>query len=108
MFWQFWQQAKPKAPSEQIQKLLMTQYKLDAQVLSKMRSLEKPGKFAGRPVRYVRVFDPSRVADGKQGVRRYDDLSNHLEAVLLEGHIEKDGSIFLADRRSQRWAQQQR
>lgn len=108
MSWQFWQQAKPKELSEQIQKLLIAQYKLDAQVLSKMRSVEKSGKFAGRPVRYVRVFDPSRVADGKQGIRQYDDLANHLEAVLFEGHIEKDGSIFLADRRSQRWAKQQR
>ncbi len=53
--------------------------------------------FAGRTVTAIRVFDPALVRDGDGAVGTYDDLARHADAVLFEGHIDQDGSVWLLD-----------
>jgi uncharacterized Zn finger protein len=49
--------------------------------------------------RAIRIYDPALVTFTIGAVKKYDDLTIHKHAILFEGRIEKDGSVYLADRR---------
>ena len=53
------------------------------------------GRYSGRSVRYIRVFDPARTNERSLNVRTYGDLDAHRTLVLRAGHVEEDGSIVL-------------
>lgn len=76
---------------------LQARFNLDEGLLQLLRSVERPGKFAGRQAFYVRVYRADRAEALGVRVRSYDDLSLRPELVLFEGHVEKEG-IYLARR----------
>ena len=60
--------------------------------------VEERGSYAGRRVRYFRVFDPGRAAERSIQVRVLGDLDTHPELVVGSGHVEQDGTIVLSRR----------
>ena len=60
--------------------------------------VEERGSYAGRRVRYFRVFDPARAAERRIQVRVLRDLDAHPELVVGSGHVERDGTIVLSRR----------
>ena len=60
--------------------------------------VEERGSYAGRRVRYFRVFDPARAAERRIQVRVLGDLDTYPELVLGSGHVERDGTIVLSRR----------
>jgi hypothetical protein len=60
--------------------------------------VEQRGSYAGRGVRYFRVFDPIRATERAVQVRVFGDLDSHSELVLGSGHVEHDGAIVLSRR----------
>lgn len=60
--------------------------------------VESRGRYAGRTVRYFRVFDPARTSARGLHVRSYHDLDAHPSLPLQTGHVEEDGSVVV-DRR---------
>ena len=60
--------------------------------------VEERGSYAGRRVRYFRVFDPGRAAERSIQVRVLGDLDTHPELVVGSGHVRRDGTIVLARR----------
>ena len=60
--------------------------------------VQSRGRYAGRTVRYFRVFDPARASDRGLTIRAYRDLSAHPDLVLRTGRIEEDGSVMLDHR----------
>lgn len=100
MWWRrLWPQRQPGKLSDKARSTLESQYAFDSKSTEGLLCLEKPGKFSGRRVRNIRIFDPTLVRNGGKSVRTYDDLLVHRRALLFEGHIEKDGSVRLSDRR---------
>jgi hypothetical protein len=63
-----------------------------------LRVLEQQGSYAGRRVKYFRVFDPVRAAERAVQVRVFADLDAHAELVLGSGHVEQDGAVVLSRR----------
>jgi hypothetical protein len=63
-----------------------------------LRVLEQQGSYAGRRVKYFRVFDPVRAAERAVRVRVFADLDAHSELVLGSGHVEQDGAVILSRR----------
>jgi hypothetical protein len=66
--------------------------------ISALGVVETRGTYAGRPVRYFRVFDPKRAAAQAVDVfasYAYQDLNAHLELVLRAGFIEQDGTVVV-------------
>ena len=60
--------------------------------------VESRGRYAGRSVTYIRVFDPASAARRSVDVssrHAYKDLNAHLDLVLRAGFIEKDGTVVL-------------
>ena len=62
---------------------------------SALRVVESRGKYSGRGVTYIRVFDPSSVAERAVDVRAYRDLDLHPDLVLRTGHVEQDGRVVI-------------
>ncbi len=98
MRWQFWQRRVDANLPDRIRRTLAVDFKLDPQYLDGLRHAERSGKFSNRKAKHVRVYDPALLASATKRVQRYEDLDNHAEAILFEGHIDRFG-IFLKDRR---------
>jgi hypothetical protein len=96
MSWQFWRQSGPSELSVPVSKALQSQLQVDAQGAGRLRSISKAGRFARRRVQLIRIFDPALVVRPQQGPLKYLDLVTHPGALLYDGHIESDGSVFLA------------
>jgi hypothetical protein len=52
-------------------------------------------RYAGRMVRFFRVFDPARARERGLTIRAYDDLSDHPDLIVRTGRIEEDGSVMI-------------
>ena len=97
----FWKASKPRVVTQAINRHLTSQFGLGSELLAKFWMLEKNGKFANRRVRMVRVFDPELVSTGEASTLKYDDLkgTGNEKALRFEGRFERDGTLFLSDRR---------
>jgi hypothetical protein len=65
---------------------------------SMLRVVESRGRYSGRKVLFIRVFDPARVAERAVIVRRYRDLDPHPSLVLWSGRVERDGIVAITRR----------
>ncbi len=79
-------------------KALQSQLKVDAQGAGRLRSLSKSGRYARRRVQLLRIFDPALVGQAQLSQLKFLDLDlvTHPGALLYNGHIESDGSVYLA------------
>ena len=104
MRWQFWQNAPPRKLSEQVQKVLTAQFRVEPEAMGGMRILSKRGQYSSRKVELIRIFDPALIENG-DGValsyRGLQDIDGHRNALLFEGRIEKDDFGGRIDKNSQ-------
>ena len=56
------------------------------------RVVEQHGRYSGRKVTHVRIFDPAAVAARGIAIRAYGDLDIHPDLVLWTGRVEQDGT----------------
>ena len=98
MSWQFWSQSGPRELSVQVTKALQAQLQVDAQGADKLRFLSKSGHYARRSVKLIRIFDPVRIKQELLAQLKYADLdqAGHHDALMFDGHMEADGSVYLA------------
>jgi len=101
MRWQFWKANRDVQLPENIRSHLATRFHLSAQALDNLRWVLKSGNFARRPVRFLRIFDVTEAQKTGQITFTYDDMRDHEGAILFEGHLERDGSSYLIDIRSE-------
>jgi hypothetical protein len=101
MNWQFWQSPSPERIPENVKSILTSQYRLSPQEIEHLRMVKKSGQFAGRPVRFVQIYDPSRLKQANPSQVKYEHLQSgqYRDALLFSGQIEKTGQIFLNDQR---------
>ena len=109
MEWKFWNASGPKKIPEKVGETLISRFHLKPSDISTLRLLERPGQLAAltgaiaedRRVRFIRIFDPSRIGANCRANLNYDNLKtpDGRKALMFEGHIEKDGTVHLADRR---------
>lgn len=99
----FWKKCSQGGLSPSLRMTLRREYKLDDPALDRLCSISRGGRYANRSVRLVRIFDSTLVRKGK--IRRYDDIMAHRQALMFEGHIERDGNAYLLDKRTQKAAE---
>jgi hypothetical protein len=102
MQWRFWQKPGPQELPITIKNTLMSQFSLTSQSVDQMRFLGQHGRCSGRPVRFVRIFDPALISGGAANAKYHAfqlEASGDRKALVFEGHIENDGKVCLADRR---------
>lgn len=89
---------KPRAVPESVRSALREKLGVDARHLDKLKALERNGNYAGRKVRYIRVFDPAAL-NGAGAKVTYASLDQNKNALVFEGHFEKNGALVITDRR---------
>ena len=94
--------SKTRPLPEAVQTALKSQFRLDDEAVGRLRLFEKSGRFASRPVQFIRLVDSTRLTEDKKAPLKYSSFENgnHQNAVQFEGHIEKEGYVLLHDRRS--------
>ena len=63
--------------------------------IDKLSVLRRSGKFAGRPVTRVRVYDPSLLKGDTGDINTFLHLDEQAQAVCFEGHTEKGRTMDL-------------
>lgn len=100
-----WESSRSQSLTEPVRKTLSTQFHLMPDDIDQLRLLEKRGRFAERPVRFIRIFNANLIESSSAATLKYDDLLNtyvRRNALFFEGHIEKNGHVYLVDRRPPR------
>ena len=103
MQWKFWQKPGPKELPVIVKSALMSQFRRASPSVDKMRFLGRPGRFADRPVQFIRFFDPALISGRAAAKVKYHDFqlqsSGDRKALVFEGHIKVGGTVVLSDRR---------
>lgn len=93
MPWQFWLRGRGPGPlSQQVRNAIVDRYSTTDDIVGKLTMIRKSGKFAGRKVTHVRVFDAT-VHD--IAISRYSDLDTDQESIRYTGRIEQGGYSYL-------------
>ena len=102
MFRNLWHNSTPRELPKDVRAALASKFRLEEETLSRLRVLEKSGKYAGRRVRFIRIIDPTLLTREAASQLRYNTLDNGecRKAILFDGHIEKGGLVLIDDRRS--------
>ena len=90
--------SKPKAVPEAIRSALREKLGSDSRQLDQCQAVERSGRYAGRKVRHVRVFDP-RLLKSLAGQVSYATLDTQKASIIFEGHFEQNGGLVISDRR---------
>jgi hypothetical protein len=101
MSWLGWLDARSKELPQNVGLALAKQFQLDTEATSTWCYLDQSGKFAGRPVRSFRIFDPSLIGKEVKVPMKYRDMDGggHQTALQFEGYIEREGYVILRDKR---------
>src|SRR5438045_3871933 len=60
--------------------------------------VELHGRYNGRLVKYIRIFEPAWAQALGIAVRAFGDLDAYPNLVLKSGHIEKNGAVVITER----------
>jgi hypothetical protein len=107
--WKFWHVFGPKKITEKVWEALALRFPMSPEEIDRLRLVEKWGQLSAltgvveedRRVHFIRIFDPSGIEKERLAELTYDNLksSGYRKALRFEGHIERDGTVHLADRR---------
>ena len=89
MKWLFGRRDRFQEMPAPVRKALEREFHLQPETINKLRYVEKSGTFAGRPVRLLRIYDPTQVSPAGKTIAKYADLVSQNKALLFEGHLEK-------------------
>lgn len=99
MQWQFWRKdSGPKPIPERIQHVVKFRLNITPEQMANLRMVERAGQYSGRPVRFIRAFDPGAVHEAPETVR-YNTLDTQKSAIVFEGHVERNQGVVVYDRR---------
>lgn len=101
MNWKFWQGASsgPRPAPQEILNVAGSRMRIPAYESDRLMIVEERGTFAGRQVRFFRVYDPDRLGP-LDGPIAYRTLAMKREAVMFEGHSEANHGIVVYDTRA--------
>ena len=78
---------------------LVSTLKVPSESLKGLRSLQKVGFWDGKPVTFIRIYDPFAIEKPLQ-VKDFTSLDLHPELILYEGYWEKATNFVFLERRA--------
>ncbi|PKB58132.1 MAG: hypothetical protein BZY83_08745 [SAR202 cluster bacterium Casp-Chloro-G2] len=103
MQWRLWGKSGSQELPAVVKNTLMSQFGMTPESVEKLRFLGQPGRQGNQRVQSIRVFDPALISGGAGGKAKYLDLglqfSGDRKALVFEGYLAEDGTVFLTDRR---------
>ena len=100
MHLKFRKNAESKKLPESVQNYLRRQFMLQREYIEKLRCFEMDGLLREQPVRRIRIFSPALAKKNHLAIHTNSDLELHPEVLVFEGHIDAEGKIYFADRRT--------
>jgi len=88
----FWRGQGPTSLTPKVREAVIDRFRLTENAADELKMIQKRGKFAGRSVTHVRVFDHSKVAGV---IARYAHLDDAKGAIRFYGRIEKGGYLYI-------------
>ena len=82
-----------------VQEYMTWRFDLILEYLNMLRCFEYDGIVNGKEVSCVCIFSPYRAKEQHLSIRTRMDLDQHPEMLLFEGYIDRQGSVYIADRR---------
>lgn len=84
---------------KRVQAYLEKEFQLLPKDMAVLECAARKGSFQRAPAEFVRIFDKAKACERGVVVKGYRDLDYHRDLVLFHGHIAKDGTVHLSDRR---------
>jgi len=78
---------------------LVTTLKAPSENLTGLRSVQKMGFWEGKPVTFIRIYDP-RASEEAWQVKDFTSLDQHPELILYEGYWEKGSDRVYLERKA--------
>ena len=82
-----------------VQVYMTWKFDLVLEYLNILRCFRYEGIVNGKEVGCIRIFSPYKVKEQRLSIRTKSDLDQHPEMLLFEGYIDRQGSVYVADRR---------
>ena len=82
-----------------VREYMSRRYNLLPEYLECLRHVEIDGIVNGRNVKRIRIFSSCKVRELNMVINSNSDLEQHPEMVLFEGYIDRQGDVYVADRR---------
>ncbi len=89
----------PKDVPWSAHRYLVTTLNVPSETLKGLRSLQRVGFQNGRPVTFLRIYDPL-AGERKVQVKDFASLDLHPEIILYEGYWEKASDFVFLERRA--------
>jgi hypothetical protein len=71
---------------------LERKYQLSPQDMLHLRVVYSASSWGKLPARFIRIYDQRTLTNG---IRTYEDLENHLELILYQGHILNNDFVYV-------------
>jgi len=78
---------------------LLNTLELPAEKLTGLRSVQKTGFWEGKPVFFIRIYNPSASEEAWQ-VKDFNSLDEQPHLILYEGHWERDSYQVYLERKT--------
>jgi len=93
MSWQFWLRGRGPTPlSTQVRNAVIDRFDISDEVVDGLTMIRKSGKFAGRKVTNIRIFNSDSASIH---VTRYSDLDSQTGSISFTGRLETGGYLYL-------------
>lgn len=93
MSWQFWLRGRGPTPlSTQVRNAVIDRFDISSEVVDGLTMIRKSGKFAGRKVTHLRIFNSDSVSSE---ITRYSDLDSQPGSISFTGRLETGGYLYL-------------
>jgi hypothetical protein len=86
-----------------VQDYMRRKFNLPAEYLGILRCLKQPGTNGNDRDVNITIFSPVRAREYRLAIRNAADLKHFPEMVLFKGRIDKQGGVYIADRRGPVW-----
>jgi len=91
---------KAKRLPKAIQEYMRRRFTLLPEYLELLRCFEYSGQVNGKQVRRISIFSPDKAREKTLLIKTRKDLEQHPELLFYEGHIDSEGNVYVADRRT--------
>ena len=90
---------KAKKLPRPVHEYMQHRFILLSEYLDTLRCFEYDGVVNGKEARCVCIFSPYRATEHHLCIKAKSDLDQHPEMLLFEGYTDRQGSVYVADRR---------
>ena len=85
--------------SRAVREYMQYRFNMLPEYLDMLRCFEYDGVVNEKQVKCIRIFSQLKAREQHLSIKSRTELEQHPEMLLFEGHIDRQGSVYVADRR---------